>query len=136
MSRHDIAFLVAPAAVPLLLLALAAQSGGPRDANLFAVAVAAAVSYGGTVVLGAPAYLFLRARGLRAVWVAPATGFAVGALMCLAFFVLVFGPAEVRRDITQPGIPIFVLSAGGLGVIVGVLFWIIARPDRDPYRRG
>lgn len=102
------------------------------------MAVAAFLSYGGTLAFGMPAYFLLKARSLTAAWVAGAIGFAIGALMWLVFLVLFplslgqglsgvrFGLANfhIVTDIAWPG--------GVLGAIVGGLFWMIARPDRQP----
>src|SRR5207253_493553 len=100
----------------------------------FGLLISVVVAYIGVVVLGVPAYLFLRARGWTSFWVAPVLGFAVGAVMWLVFsaaFALALdqGIAGVRSSLSDPGTLSGVLWPGGIvGAAVGVAFWLIARP--------
>jgi MFS-type transporter involved in bile tolerance (Atg22 family) len=114
--RTMIAFSVAPLAVPLIATAYFASLGMPEDALSAVLAVSAIVAYGGTLVLGAPLYLFLREH-VTAFAIAPAVGFIAGALvMCVL----------VGRNVSADA-----LGFGGLsGAAVGAIFWLIARPDR------
>lgn len=138
MQRRAVAFFIAPLAVPLLMLPWLLSGHLASGWILTAVVITALVSYAGTLALGMPAYFFLRARGLTALWIAGVTGFVIGALMWLVFSVLFplsldQGLAGVRFALTDLYSLRGVLWPGGvLGAIVGVLFWVIARPDRQP----
>jgi hypothetical protein len=84
-------------------------------------------------VFGVPSHIVLRARGFRAVWIAVATGFVIGALMWLVFSILFVlsldqGFSGVRRSLADVRSVLF--PGGVLGAIVGGLFWSVARPDR------
>jgi hypothetical protein len=137
MKRSAIAFFIAPSAAPLLLLPWLCSGRLAPGWVLMAVLLATLVSYTGTFALGMPAYLFLRARGLSAAWIAGAVGFVIGALMWLVFSVLFplsldQGLSGVRFALTDLHTLRGVLWPGGvLGAIVGSLFWLIARPDRQ-----
>ena len=138
MQRRAFAFFIAPLAVPLLMLPW--LSSGPLAAGwiLTAVLITALLTYAGTLALGMPAYFFLKARGLTALWIAGVVGFVIGAWMWLVFSVLLplsldQGLAGVRLALTDLHSLRGVLWPGGvLGAIVGTLFWVIARPDRQP----
>jgi len=71
-------------------------------------------AYASTFIIGAPVYLFLRARGLTAFWIAPAIGFAVGILVTAPIF----------------GMQLAATVVGPLGAAVGAVLWLIDRPDR------
>lgn len=93
------------------------------------------LGYLGTVLLGPPVYLALRARKLTAFWIAPLAGFVVGVgMLCLFLIVLSlsfgqnFGTALASLDSSQFKAAV---AFGGLpGAAVGALLWLIARPDR------
>lgn len=138
MQRHTVAFFVAPLAAPLLMLPWLLSGHLALGWILTAMVIVALVSYAGTVVVGMPAYSFLRARGLTAAWIAGIVGFAIGSLMWLVFSILFplslgQGLTGVRLGLTDLHSLRGVLWPGGmLGTIVGALFWVIARPDREP----
>ena len=84
------------------------------------------------------AYVFLlRARDLTAVWIAGMAGFAIGSLMWLTFsgllpLLLDQGVEGVWFALTNMRSLKGILWPGGvLGAIAGLLFWLIARPDRQ-----
>ena len=136
MPRHKLAFLVAPLAVPLLVLLWLMLGNLAMPWLLIAVIIAAATSYAGTFLLGKPAYAFLNAHGQTAAWIAVVTGFVIGATMWLVFSILFplslgQGVDGVLFALTDPHSLRGVIYPGGLlGMIVGGLFWVIARPDR------
>jgi hypothetical protein len=136
MGRTLIALLVAPLVVPILLFAYLRGLLTTNFWLAFGLLISVVVAYIGMVVLGVPAYLFLRARGWTSFWVAPVLGFAVGAVMWLVFsaaFALALdqGIAGVRSSLSDPGTLSGVLWPGGIvGAAVGVAFWLIARPGR------
>jgi len=137
MERSTIAFVVAPLAVPLLVLPWLLSGGLAVGWIITAMAVAALVSYVGTFTLGTLAYFFLKSRRLTEAWIASVAGFAIGALMWLVFSIvfplsLDQGLAGVRFALTDPHSLRGVFWPGGaLGMVVGILFWTISRPDRQ-----
>jgi hypothetical protein len=136
MSRTFTAFLVAPLWVPAAMVPLAAQMfphPGQRHWIYITVIIAAIFAYGGTMVLGVPAFLMLRARRYTSFRTAAALGFAIGGLTGAAFLVLFAlslgnSVAFIRHQAVNmtwwllPG-------CGVLGLIVGGTLWLIARPD-------
>src|SRR5689334_956225 len=88
MTRSAVAFLVAPLAVPVVLLPWLSSDHLTRGWILTAMIIAAAVSYAGTLALGMPAYFVLKAWRLTAAWTAVIVGFVIGALMWIIFSML------------------------------------------------
>lgn len=141
MNRTALAFAIAPLWVPVLL------GGGVwlvKD-NVQTVPLVTMVSvlfsYGGTYLIGAPTFLFLRSRGYTAHWLAVVIGFAVGALTYFLFlflFSLALGNSvEFTLSTFQtmfaewsPNNLITVGVPGLLGALVGITLWVIARPDQ------
>lgn len=116
------AFLVAPLVVPLACVLIASIEAWSRRVPaepapewLSLVATFSGLyAYAGVVVFGAPIYLILRVYKRTELWIAVVVGFVVGA--GVVFPMLGTMPA---------------LTFGGpLGAIVGVVFWLIDRPDR------
>ncbi|RUW45528.1 hypothetical protein EOA32_33895 [Mesorhizobium sp. M1A.F.Ca.ET.072.01.1.1] len=138
MQRSAVAFFTAPLAVPLLMLPWLLSGHLAVGWILTAMVIAALLSYAGTLALGMPVYFFLGARGLTAFWIAGIAGYVIGAIMWLVFSVLFplsldQGFAGVQFAVTDLRSLKGVLWPGGvLGAIVGMLFWVIARPDRQP----
>ena len=136
MDRTLIALFIAPLVVPILLFPYLRGLLTTNFWLAFGLLVSVIFAYIGVVLLGIPAYLFLRARGWTSFWVAPFLGFAVGAVMWLVFsavFALALdqGIAGVRSSLSDPGTLSGVLWPGGIvGAAVGVAFWLIARPGR------
>lgn len=119
-QRTPIAFLLAPLAVPLIWTVYVASSApngstspGLAFQGFFLVfSISALCTYIGVIVFGVPIYLFLRAYGLTAFWIAPVVGFMAGALM-----LSIFGATPA------------LMVGGPLGAVVGTILWLIARPD-------
>jgi hypothetical protein len=130
--RTLIAFYVAPLAVSLILLVHPAPLVQYQDAVGFGVVVA----YVGTFMLGMPIYIFLCARQLTAFWIAPIVGFAIGMVMWYVFFFLLalFLNATISSivaDSFDGRVFLEALRIGGpAGAVVGIVLWLIARPDR------
>jgi hypothetical protein len=121
--RTPIAFLVAPAAVPLIFVAYSTFTGQPDAADAFLFGGSLIVSYGATWAIGVPLYLFLRAQKVTTFVIAPALGFILGAAM---MYVL------LGRHMSSGN-----LQFGGLsGAVVGTILWLIARPDRQAHRQS
>lgn len=137
MKRHIVGFFVAPLAAPLLLLPWLWSGQLASGWILTAVVISSLVSYAGALVLGMPTYFLLRARDLTADWIAGMAGFAIGSLMWLTFsgllpLLLDQGVEGVWFALTNMRSLKGVLWPGGvLGAIAGLLFWLIARPDRQ-----
>lgn len=136
MPRTLIAFYIAPLVVPLLLALTPRELSGTDLSDRLSVVVGAFVAYAGVWAIGGPAYLFLRARRWTSFWLAPLLGFAIGAVMWLVFGVL-FGLslghslAGALSLTAQPNFSRGILWPGGVtGAATGIVFWLIARPDR------
>jgi hypothetical protein len=109
MGRVALAFAVAVFAFPLFIL----LSGSP-DAWGGALRVGA-VSTGGVLGLGVPAFLFFRCRGWWRLWQFVAGG-GLGGGLCALFFVK---PAD-------PNFPLFVAVFVIGGGVHATLFWLVA----------
>ena len=140
-EEHDFRLVMAvfgaPMTVPLLLLLLLLFIGqAAGSAAIGIVVVGAFVSYAGTFAFGVPTYRVLRKRGHSAFWIATAAGFLIGIVTCMAFgvfFALSLDEATqgVRVALTDPRTLAGEAGYGGpLGAISGLVFWLIARPDR------
>jgi hypothetical protein len=135
MTRVRIAFVIAPLVVPLSLLPWLLTGNVAPNWILTTMIIGAVVGYVGTFVFGTPVYLLLKVRGYTALWIAIAAGFAIGDLMWL-FFSVIFalsldeGAAGVRFALSDPPTLGGVFWPGGvLGAAVGLVFWLIARPN-------
>lgn len=146
MSRRTIAALIiAPLWVPITVAIFAAWKVFPDPAQgpwvILSTVVAAIVTYIGVTVIGVPAMRILREHNLTGPWSAAALGLLGGALMWAAFglfFGLLLGEGLrgfsyfLRGLIDGKLIGIFAPLA--LGALVGLTFWMIARPDRGTHR--
>jgi hypothetical protein len=124
-----IALLIAPLAVPLLLIPYVSSMD-------LALEIGVVIAYGGSITFGLPVYWFLRRHNWTMFWIAPGLGFILGAPMWLAFgvmFALALGEgmAGVQLALTDANMLKGMFWPGGiLGAVAGTLFWLIARPDR------
>jgi hypothetical protein len=146
------AFVIAPLAVPALVGALGELSAfknafepipDPHVNQHMIIdftTTLAALSYGGAILFGVPAYLWLRKRRVKTFWAWPALGFAGGAATVL---VLALGIAlRASRDPNPDHfprlpealvvIPLGMVLAGFFGALVGVAHRIIAPPPAAP----
>lgn len=98
------------------------------------------VGYCEIVLLGVPAYKFLRKRNLATIWTSAAIGLVCAWLPIVAGFSLFFssgrgpGPSPgfislVRVILGMSSILAVPLST--IGILVGVVFWAIARTGRE-----
>ena len=122
MDRTTTAFLVAPivgaAATGFVLTLL-----GGLDVFGPGFLVTLVLAYAGMLIFGWPAYRILVKRRWTALWIAPALGFVVGIVMSLPLLSILYKRAALEDALlTLPG--------GCVGALVGVVFWLIARPDR------
>jgi hypothetical protein len=134
-SRGIIAFFIAPLAAPLVVYLVAQADNSPT--TLF-VGIALTVSYIGTVAFGLPLYRLLQKERLTHFGLAALGGFVIGlATMYLvdALFMagLGHGPAYIAAQLGRSDVFTWDVRFGGLsGLAVGVVLWLIARPDRQP----
>jgi hypothetical protein len=136
MSRHGLAFLVAPLWVPTLVglycHLLLFSRPGQEELVAIAVVLSAVLGYGATLVFGGPAFAFMRARRLTSAWSAAAAGLAIGALTSVVFTLglslsLMRDPSLV--ELLQDAASLFHVASGAMGALVGITLWLIARPD-------
>lgn len=136
MNRTIIAFAVAPLAVPVLLVPYLWSMNTQPGMLVLSLEIGVVFAYFGCFVFGVPAYLFLAKRGWTAFWIAPSLGFVAGAVAWIGFAVLFpllleTGIAGMWRSLRDPAtLKGMVWPGGVLGAAVGVLLWLIARPDQ------
>jgi hypothetical protein len=131
--RLILAFLVAPIAPALAFALIAMLAGGPLAGlalAAYALMLNATVAHPIALVVGVPAYRVFQARrwvGLRSYAAGGLTiGAAVGALGGMASLGGFDG--AVSSDAT--GAAVTFVGAALCGVLIGVTFWLIARPGR------
>jgi len=137
MLRTTIAFVVATLAVPVAYgVILHGWSDPDGFGSFFALTI---VGTSATVVfLGWPTYVFLQGKKWTAFWIAPLAGFMV-ATVALYFFLLLFalllghGLLEVLLSFTDVRV---LWPISPMGAVVGILVWLIARPDRSTATSG
>jgi len=85
-----------------------------------------------------PAYSFLRARNWTAFWIAPLVGFIVATVAWYIFnlllgLLLTSGGLSIVLSRLFDRFPLdgVLWPAGPIGAFVGILVWLIARPDRS-----
>jgi len=136
MYREIIAFVVAALAVPILV-AIDSYPGTSKDSGyaLF-LSVVTVVAFIAVPILGVPAYRFLKAKRWTAFWIAPLTGFIVATVVWYVVMFL-FGLTIVpnksyvwSRLINVDSLRAALWPVGPIGAAVGVILWLIARPDR------
>jgi hypothetical protein len=132
--RTIIAFAIAPLVAPLVL-SLYFGLGSPGSLIGFILIFGSMFAYGAALLVGIPLYLVLRRMG----WHGPAMLALCGALIGVGswmFFLFVFpmltgGPSKDLREVfANLGVFDFLILPALLGAASGLLFWLIARPDR------
>ena len=139
MGRPILAFLVAGLAVPILVAAHFSSMGAPKFRDyVLIVVVSTIISFCGVVFLGVPAYRFLRAKNWTAFWIAPLVGFIVSTVAWYIFnlllgLLLTSGGLSIVLSRLFDRFPLdgVLWPAGPIGAFVGILVWLIARPDRS-----
>ena len=133
--RVTVAFIVAPVVVPVSVVAYVTYYGLTPIWVLMVGFLSIWVAYGGTLIVGIPLYLFLRARKWTYLWVAATLGFLVGIMAWTASFAILSFDAtlsNLREALASgKGLSDLVWPGGSLGFLVGVILWLIARPDLD-----
>src|SRR5882757_9917004 len=138
MGRPILALLAAGLMVPLLVTAYFSSWGLGNYGNYVIVAFfSTIISFSGVLLLSLPAYLLLRARKWTAFWIAPVAGFIVAAvawyvLLSLSWLFSARSLSDSLSGLTDVRVFEMVFwPIGPIGVVAGVLVWLIARPDRS-----
>jgi len=134
VPRTFIAFLIAPLVIPAIVVPYFAPTSQSVGAI---VSIALIFSYLGTVVFGIPLYFLFRSLGWVSIWHSVVTGIIGGWLLWSIFwmlFALSFGydaksATELVRG-TLSDAKLYVWPSGVAGAVYGLVFWLIARPDR------
>jgi hypothetical protein len=139
MSRVALAFLVAPLWVPLAFAIFAGiylfHGNILSGWFVYGIVVSMVPAYAGSVAFGLPAFRFLQRRQLVSPWIGAGCGFVIGVV---TFYASSFLIPWLSGAFKQDGaferallVPSYMLlSAGGLGVLVGLTIWFITRPDK------
>jgi hypothetical protein len=138
MHRVATAIAVSTLVTPVMLFIWMSPMMGEAEAGwlLMALMVAWMATCIGVVIFGVPIYLACRRLRWSGIWIGPLFGFMAGAAGWLGFilcFAMSLGhsmPAawdglrdpQVLKGLYWPG--------GATGAAVGLVFWLIARPDR------
>jgi hypothetical protein len=139
MDRRTLAFLVAGLTVPVLVAAWFSSGALPKFSDYVLIfGISTIISFGGILFLGVPAYSFLRARNWTAFWIAPLVGFIVATVAWYVFnlllgLTLTSGNLSIVLSRLFDRFPLdgVLWPAGPIGAFVGILVWLIARPDRS-----
>jgi hypothetical protein len=95
----------------------------------------AGIAYVFSFLLGVPAYLFLRARRLTDFWIAPAAGAIAAVVVWYAFAaflaISLSGLSRLSSRLADPEVARIAIFFMLSGAVVGTIFWLIARPDRQ-----
>lgn len=134
--RNFLAVTLAPLVVPVVLsfvLSSIDYGGGATTVVFFSSLF---LAYLGMIALGLPVFLFCKRRGLTSAWMAALMGFLIGGIVCLLFFtafgvMLGLNPSLSRSIVIQ-----WMVGMASLGAVVGLVFWLIARPDTANDRSG
>lgn len=135
ISRTLIAFAVAPLIAPIVL-SLYFGLNGPASLMLFILLFGAAFAYGATLLAGVPLYLLLRRWGRDSLDTIVPCGALLG-LGCWMFFLFAFplftggSPKNFYEVFVNLGVFDFLILPLLLGAASGLVFWLIARPDRN-----
>lgn len=136
MNRRLIAFIIAPLSVPVMLGHYLYSLTVTPTWFAMALMLSIVVSYSGVLIFGIPIYLLARTWNWTAFWIAPLVGFIVGGIIWFTFGMLLAllldqGFAGVRAVLTNSsGLGDVLWPFGPVGAVVGMIFWIIARPDK------
>jgi hypothetical protein len=136
MNRTVLAFIAAPLIVPIILVPYFAAKA-PNIGVLFPLIMSTFVSYIGVFMFGLPAYLLLRTNHLTSFLISIPLGFAIGGVMlfisnAILALLLDQGISGIREALANTGTLSYVLwPFGPLGALVGIVLWLIARPDRS-----
>ena len=114
------------------------QRGAPKFSDYVLIfGVSTIISFGG-ILSGVPAYSFLRAGNWTAFWIAPLVGFIVATVAWYIFnlllgLLLTSGGLSIVLSRLFDRFPLdgVLWPAGPIGAFVGILVWLIARPDRS-----
>lgn len=129
-------FLIAPLVVPVVMASVVFLFvKGDLSGALFAAAVSAAFAFTGMGVIGLPAYLLLPKRGPQSFFTAALVGLLAGIItifMSVALYEHDGGSFwnTLQFVVSLRSNWIGAIVPAGFGILVGMVFWLIARPDR------
>jgi hypothetical protein len=140
VTRTKLAFWLAPLCVPLVIapwLSFVVFPSSPFWVSL-GTTLSVLISYAAMFALGLPAYRYFESRGLLRLWIALIYGFVSAQIAALFFFTIMFPmllgeaplsnlPSTLSLTLKEPS---DVLAPGLLGVMVVLVFWATARPNR------
>ena len=121
IERTITAFLVAPLIASAVAFVVSFAVYRQIMAGVIFASITAGLGYFAAVVLGIPVYWLLRWRNLTSSWISVASG----ALIAMTTGVFIWG-VQANHDFTW-----LLGITGTLGMIAGLTFWEIARPDRQ-----
>ena len=135
VPRTITAFMTAPLVVPVIMVLY--FDAELSSQWLLISPIALMFSYLGTVVFGIPVYLLFRRHGWVSIWHILGMSI-VGGWLLWAIFWLLFGlsfgydakSASALAGSTLSNIKPYFWPIGVAGAVYGLVFWLIARPDR------
>ena len=125
------AFSVSPLAsiVPVIIYTLAEGSRATPGALIITSAVVVVCAYLAIVVLGIPAYLVYRSKGIESVWAYLLGAFLIGVV---AAFLLT---APFTYDTKYPTLELILISGFG-GACAGLVFWwFVKSPPNNRFEK-
>ena len=133
--RTITAFMTAPLVVPVIMV-LYFDAEHPSQWIVIS-AIALMFAYLGTIVLGIPVYLLFRSQGWLSIWHIFSVSI-IGSWLSWAIFLLLFALSfgyDTKSASELAGSPLsdtklYFWPVGVTGAIYGLVFWLIARPDR------
>jgi len=135
MTRTETAFLVAPLVAPAIFVPYFATDWSLRWVAAIAI-IGTIFSYLGAFAVGIPIYRYLRSNGWVSLWQSIGAGVVAGCFLWVVFMVLL--GSGLGTDFSR-AVDGAVASLGDIkfawrpcvaGAAYGLIFWLIARPDR------
>jgi hypothetical protein len=140
--RERTACLVAPLCLPFLAAPYFSFTKlGPPGWILFSTALITAFGYLGTFALLLPSHRYLMAKGFTGIWPLLLCGFVAALITAIVLMWLIVGlllgghwllaATQAVRKPPQVQDLLGFAMIGGVGTLVGAVFWLIARPDQS-----
>ena len=119
--RVILAFILAPAVVPVAVAGWALATGVRAPESLVLASVYGAFTYGTAAALGLPFFRLSERKGWTRAWQYAVAGAMIGLVPLLMISLAAAAPPPDGR---------VVLVFAGLGVLSATVFWLIALKDR------